>query len=96
MNSDEANERQIFIAADLYKDKPIILEKVLIRLLKLLSNGKCTGIDRALEIVFQALRKYEKEKKIQIAGRWVNHPINFDVVKCWYSSGGTWALGGRL
>lgn len=75
---DNATEQQIFIAADLYKDKPILLRSVLQSLQQLLSNGECTKNDIALDIVLRALRKYLKEKQIQISGKSV---ITYPIIK---------------
>lgn len=66
--SGDANEDQVLLAAEIYKDRHEMLTKVLNDLYHLLRFENCTQIERALQVVLVAMDKHIQIKHIQISG----------------------------
>jgi Zyg-11 protein homolog len=66
--SGDANEEQVLLAAEIYKDRHEMLTKVLNDLYHLLRFENCAQIERALQVVLVAMDKHIQIKHIQISG----------------------------
>ncbi|UYV66157.1 ZER1 [Cordylochernes scorpioides] len=66
--SGDANEEQILTAAQLYLERPMLLQKVLNDLFHVFRYQACRNVPLALHVVMAAMRTHLHEKHIQIAG----------------------------
>ncbi|XP_067139951.1 protein zer-1 homolog isoform X3 [Centruroides vittatus] len=64
----DANEEQILTAAQVYYDRPEILQKVLNDLFHVFRYDSCNNSRLALDVVMVAMKQHLTEKHIQIAG----------------------------
>lgn len=64
----DANEQQIMTAAQMYYDRPPLLQKVLNDLFHLFRYESCCNPKMALDVVLVAMRRHLGEKHVQIAG----------------------------
>lgn len=70
--SGDANEEQILTSAVVYRDRPVLLTKVLNDLYHLLRFETCKSIHRAFDVVLSAMDRHLRVKHMQISGRYVD------------------------
>lgn len=72
----DASEEQVLVAAQVYRDRPELLQKVLNDLFHVFRYEACSQPRLALDVVMAAMARHLPHKHIQIAGRFVFLPLS--------------------